>query len=94
MEAPINSRLVRNWFDRLLGRWVTRLAGGTRRWEKPKPRLALVERVSLAPRQSLALVEAEGRRFLVATSHDSGTTFYALGDGPRQAVPRAQRVSW
>jgi flagellar biogenesis protein FliO len=94
MEAANDSRLVGNWFARRLGVWVGRLAGGSRRRERPKPRLALVERVSLAPRQSLALVEAEGRKFLVATSHDSGTTFYALGESPRQAAPRAQRVSW
>ena len=35
---------------------------------KQAPRLALVERITLAPRQTLALVEAEGRRFLVASS--------------------------
>ena len=39
-----------------------------RRSTQPKPRLALLERITLAPKQSLALVEADGRRFLVATS--------------------------
>jgi hypothetical protein len=34
-----------------------------------------VERIALAPRQSLALVEAEGRRFLVATSAEGGRRF-------------------
>jgi hypothetical protein len=49
------------------------------------PRLAVLERIALAPRQSLALVEAEGRRFLVATSPEGTPAFYAL-DGPvRQA---------
>lgn len=55
------------------------------------PRLALVERIALAPRQSLALVEAEGRRFLVATSAEGGPAFYALDE--RQRAPR-RRVSW
>ena len=44
----------------------------------PRPRLALLERIALAPRQSLALVEAEGRRFLVATSPEGAPAFYAL----------------
>ena len=62
------------------------------------PRLALVERMTLAPRQTLALVEAEGRRFLVATSAEGGPAFYALDQasspGNRNAASRAARVSW
>jgi len=45
---------------------------------RPQARLALIERIALAPRQSLALVEAEGRRFLVATSPEGAPAFYAL----------------
>lgn len=48
--------------------------------QSPRPRLELLERISLAPRQSLALVEAEGRRFLVATSAEGGQAFYPLDD--------------
>ena len=55
---------------------LERLKGGGRR----APRLALVERIALAPRQSLALVEAEGRRFLVATSAEGAPAFYALDE--------------
>jgi hypothetical protein len=40
-----------------------------------RPRLELLERIALAPRQSLALVEAEGRRFLVATSPEGAPAF-------------------
>ncbi len=58
-----------------LGVW---LLERLRRAPRPRPRLVLLERVTLAPRQSLALVEAEGRRFLVATSHEGGPVFYAL----------------
>lgn len=64
---------------------------GTRR---PQPRLELLERISLAPRQSLALVEAEGRRFLVATSPEGGPAFYALDGVAGPAPQRATRVSW
>jgi len=49
-----------------------------RRRPQAQPRLALLERIALAPRQSLALVEAEGRRLLVATSAEGAPTFYAL----------------
>ena len=65
----------------------------------PEPRLALVERVTLAPRQSLALVEADGRRFLVATSPEGAPAFLALEGQQRSAAGRpsprvAPRVSW
>ncbi|HEV2213890.1 MAG TPA: flagellar biosynthetic protein FliO [Terracidiphilus sp.] len=52
---------------------------------RPAPRLALVERIRLAPRQQLALVEAEGRHLLVAISADGAPVFYAL-DGEGMAV--------
>ncbi len=88
-----------------IGGWtgwlLERLRGASRR---PSSRLALVERITLAPRQSLALVEAEGRRLLVATSPEGAPSFYSL-DGnllsapaPRGArgrrKPQAGRVSW
>ena len=86
----------------LAGWLLERLRGGLR----PRPRLALLERIALAPRQSLALVEAEGRRFLVATSPEGAPAFYALdaparpaGEGrsaapPRPAAGPVARVSW
>ncbi len=66
-----------------------------------RPRLELVERITLAPRQTLALVEAEGRRILVATSADGAPAFFSLdeppgtsrqGNGPGSRP--AARVSW
>lgn len=74
-----------------LAGWLLERLRGVRR---PRPRLALLERIALAPRQSLALVEAEGRRFLVATSADGGPAFYALDHPARPATERAGRVSW
>jgi flagellar biogenesis protein FliO len=75
----------------LAGWLLARLQGRAHR----QPRLEVIERISLAPRQSLALVEAEGRRFLVACSADSTPAFYPI-DAPatRAANPRAARVSW
>jgi hypothetical protein len=64
---------------------------------RARPRLRLLERIALAPRQTLALVEAEGRRFLVATSPEGGPAFYALDERTHQAGKRAghaARVSW
>ena len=56
-----------------------------------QPRLELVERIALAPRQSLALVEAEGRRFLVATSPEGAPAFFALDERARPAASGAAR---
>jgi hypothetical protein len=71
-----------------------RVPGGLAGWllarlrnrSRPRPRLALLERIALAPRQSLALVEAEGRRILVATSAEGGPAFYPLDDRAHPAV--------
>lgn len=73
-----------------------------RRGPRTEPRLALLERITLAPRQSLALVEAEGRRLLVATSAEGAPAFYALDGRDQPARPTrrsrpassARRVSW
>lgn len=65
-----------------------------KRWRGRKtaqPRLALLDRITLAPRQSLALVEAEGRRILVATSADGGPAFFPLDGGlGRDGEPKAK----
>lgn len=53
-------------------------------------RLALVERISLAPRQTIALVEADGQRFLVATSPEGAPAFFPLKpDQPRSTARQA-----
>ncbi len=80
---------------------LKRLLGRLRGDRSSGPRLALVERIALAPRQSLALVQAEGRRFLVATSAEGAPAFYPLDEQVRPAWPAqtgkartAARVSW
>jgi len=77
------------------------LLGKLRSGSHPRPRLELLERITLAPRQSLALIEAEGRRLLVATSPEGAPAFYALdeqtqpGGTRRSASARPlARVSW
>jgi hypothetical protein len=62
----------------------------------------LVERITLAPRQSLALIEAEGRRILVATSAEGRPAFYPLDENLSSRAyagahgrPRVSRgISW
>jgi hypothetical protein len=76
-EATANTRPV-------IGGLAGWLLGRLRGVRRPAPRLAVLERISLAPRQSLALVEAEGRRFLVATSPEGTPAFYALDTPVRQ----------
>jgi flagellar biogenesis protein FliO len=75
----------------LAGWLLGRLRGG----KAKAPRLALVDRITLAPRQSLALVEAEGRRFLVATSPEGAPVFYALDERrARSGAGPSARLSW
>ena len=62
----------------LLELWRSRGAMRRKLAARPAPRLALVERIRLSPRQQLALVEAEGRHLLVAISADGAPAFYAL----------------
>ena len=60
-------------------------------------RLALLDRISLAPRHDVCLIEAEGRRFLVANSPQSAPAFYPLESRePRTGNPYAnrRRISW
>jgi flagellar biogenesis protein FliO len=70
--------------------WLLNRLRGARRGP---PRLAVVERIALAPRQSLALVEAEGRRFLVATSNEGTPAFYALDEPLRDPLREPSRRS-
>jgi flagellar biogenesis protein FliO len=67
-----------------------------RRTRTNEPRLALIEKISLAPKQSLALVEAEGRRFLVASSADGAAAFYPVENAvPKRPNRTAKaRVAW
>ncbi len=64
---------------------ATWLLAKLRRRSFEEPRLALVERISLAPRQTIALVEADGQRFLVATSPEGAPVFVRL----KLATPRS-----
>lgn len=82
------------------------LVGGVAGWllnrmrsgGQTRSRLELVERITLAPRHSLALIEAEGRRFLVATSPEGAPTFYPLDERARSGSAHGcglgARVSW
>ncbi len=68
-----------------IGGLVGWLMAKLRSRQRTEPRLALVERIALGPRQSLALVEADGRRLLVATSAEGGPAFYPLDESPGRA---------
>jgi hypothetical protein len=71
-----------------LAGWLLSRMRGIRR---APARLAVLERITLAPRQSLSLIEAEGRRFLVATSPEGTPAFYALDrESPSRQVGRGQ----
>jgi flagellar biogenesis protein FliO len=61
-----------------------------RRGARPQRRLAVLERVTLGPRQFCSLVEADGQRFLVATSADGTPCFQPLA----AARTSGRRASW
>jgi len=84
--------LARWLLERMPSRLPSWLPGGLRVRRRPAPRLAVLERITLGPRQSLTLVEAEGRRFLVATSPEGTPAFYALDEPVRrpESVRRAE----
>jgi hypothetical protein len=73
-----------------LGAW---LLARFRRRALREPRLALVERISLAPRQIVALVEADGQRLLVATSSDGAPVFFPLKPAARRAAAKLARMA-
>jgi flagellar biogenesis protein FliO len=68
------------------------LLGRLRAARRGPARLAVLERITLAPRQSLSLIEAEGRRFLVATSPEGTPAFYAL-DTPKRESSKLDTAS-
>ena len=82
---------IGGWAGWLVKRLRRARAGG-------RARLELLERIQLAPRQSRALVEADGRRFLVATSAEGAPAFLPI-DGAgrirgRAGASRVMRISW
>ncbi len=83
------------------------LLGRLRTGPQRRARLAVLERIQLAPRQSLAMIEADGQVLLVATSPDGAPAFYPLDESrrlgfyPQWLSPpvrplrhRAARISW
>jgi flagellar biogenesis protein FliO len=76
------------------------LLGRLRRDPMAQARLKVIERISLANKHSLALIEAEGRRFLVATSQEGAASLYPLDSEAgksrlrHSASPREMRRVW
>jgi flagellar biogenesis protein FliO len=60
------------------------------------PRLVVLERVPLAQRQSLVLVQADGRRFLIAASAEGHSAFFPLDDRPaaESSLPSSGSARW
>jgi hypothetical protein len=54
------------------------LLAQVRRYARKDSHLELVERISLAPRQTAALIEVDGQRLLVVTSSDGAPAIFPL----------------
>lgn len=67
-------RFVLNWRA-----WTSAVSERLHRGRAVAPRLAVLERVNIAPRQSVALIEVEGEKLLVGASQDGSPTFFRLG---------------
>lgn len=80
----------------MAGWLLSRLRGAPAETKK----LRLLEKMTLAPRQILALIEADGKRLLVATSAEGEPAIYALDEMRLQPAIRvmdrkkAGRISW
>lgn len=77
-SSSLQAASVRNWPRRIL-EWA--MVGLLRSWQRSTARparLAVIERISLGPKQSLVLVEADGVRLLVATSGEAASAFFPL----------------
>jgi hypothetical protein len=57
---------------------IARLLRGWQVSAERPARLALIARIELGARQTVALIEAEGERLLVASSADGGVSFFPL----------------
>ena len=77
-----------------VGGWAGRILARMRREARHDPRLVVCERVALAPRQHVALVEADGRRFLIATGADGAPAFYPLEQPAKYRPAASRRLSW
>jgi hypothetical protein len=80
---------------RILGWVLSRMA----RKAPSEERLRLVHRIALSPRQSITLVEVEGRRLLLATGSEGAPAFYALDGFAARGSNRVRgsvdrRISW
>ncbi len=65
IDGPVKG--LAGWLLRYWRRTATRSA-----------KLAILERISLSPKHTLTLVEAEGSRLLVATSAEGASAFYPI----------------
>lgn len=65
-----------------------------RRGARPTRRLILRERIALGPRQHVALIEADGRCFLIATGADGAPAFHPLSEETIGRRVSGGRVSW
>jgi len=78
-----------------LAEWLLRRIDAS---SAPAPHLSVLARIALSPRQSVALVEAEGVHLLVGTSADGPPCFFPLGAsagyGPGPHADRSGGRGW
>ncbi len=91
VPTPGSSQPSADWKQPLV-RLVDRLLNRLHRKPLQAPRLTLLERINLAPRQSLVLVEAEGQKLLIALSAEAAPAFCVLDREDERSVGGRVRV--
>lgn len=84
LRNPKNGQEDRRKVNGLAGWLLSRFNGQT----MPKKRLALLERITLGPRQGVSLIEVDGRTVLIATGPDGSPAFYPLEGRVRTQLRR------
>lgn len=64
-----------------------RILGCVRQARAPR-RLLVLEKVSLAPRQTIALIEVDGQKLLVASTQEGSPSFCLLNSSARRSELR------
>lgn len=81
MLADTMTHLCKEARNGLIPNWtgiVGRLFGHIHQIAATPRRLAVVQRISVGPRQSIALIEADGEALLVGTSSEGPPQFYRI----------------
>lgn len=89
MAGPLTSSLAAGKRRSGLGAW---LLERLQQRSVAEPRLRMLERIRVTPRQTMALIEADGERFLVAAGESGAPVVFPLKEARRKTMQRNRRM--